>query len=125
MIDCPAQAHCCLCVPVMKIRGNLVLCGKPDRTMKNTFQTFAIVTSILLSILFPSRQASCQQVSISLNDKEYFETRGFNVLAFENAYTGFFFDEKTSGIMLIHHGVRTATGGAVRLKPTPEQWDQR
>ena len=35
-----------------------------------------------------------------------------------------FFDEKTAGIELIHHGVRTATGGAVRLSPTPEQWDQ-
>jgi endoglucanase len=61
---------------------------------------------------------------IKLNEKGYFETRGFNLLAFENAYTGMFIDEKTSGIMLIHHGVRTATGGAVRLKPTPEQWDQ-
>ncbi len=66
----------------------------------------------------------CQESDLVLNDKGYFETRGFNVLAFENAYTGFFFDEKTSGIMLIHHGVRTATGGAVRLKSTPEQWDQ-
>ena len=35
-----------------------------------------------------------------------------------------FFDEKTAGIELIHHGVRTATGGAIRLSPTPEQWDQ-
>jgi len=24
----------------------------------------------------------------------------------------------------MHHGVRTATGGAVRLQPTPEQWDK-
>ena len=35
-----------------------------------------------------------------------------------------FFDEKTAGIEIIHHGVRTATGGAVRLGPAPEQWDQ-
>ncbi|WP_232214709.1 glycoside hydrolase family 9 protein [Asinibacterium sp. OR53] len=34
-----------------------------------------------------------------------------------------FFDEKTAGIEIIHHGVRTATGGAVRLQNTPEQWD--
>ncbi len=71
-----------------------------------------------------SNKGVCQESDIILNEKEYFETRGFNVLAFDNAFTGFFFDEKTSGIMLIHHGVRTATGGAVRLKPTPEQWDQ-
>jgi len=77
---------------------------------------------VTLSMWIGSR--SCKAADLKLNDKGYFETRGFNVLAFENGYTGFFFDEKTSGIILIHHGVRTATGGAVRLKPTPEQWDQ-
>ena len=61
---------------------------------------------------------------LRLNDLEYFEARGLNVLVFSNQYNGFFFDEKTAGIELIHHGVRTATGGAVRLSPTPEQWDQ-
>ena len=35
-----------------------------------------------------------------------------------------FFDEKTAGIEIIQNGVRLATGGAVRLSPTPEQWDQ-
>lgn len=64
------------------------------------------------------------QDSLLLNDKEYFSMPGFDVLVFENQYNGMFFDEKTAGILLIHHGVRTATGGAVRLKPTPEQWDQ-
>ena len=29
---------------------------------------------------------------------------------------GMFFDEKTAGIEFIHHGVRTVTGGAVRLQ---------
>ena len=43
---------------------------------------------------------------------------------FSNEYNGMFFDEKTAGIEMILHGVRIATGGAVRLKPTPEQWDQ-
>jgi endoglucanase len=85
-----------------------------------------VITTIgLFAALFLHDTAGlCYAGDLKLNDKDYFETRGFNVLAFENGYTGFFFDEKTSGIMLIHHGVRTATGGAVRLKPTPEQWDQ-
>ena len=61
---------------------------------------------------------------LALNDREYFEQRGLDVLVFSSEYDGMFFDEKTAGIELIHHGVRTATGGAVRLKPTPEQWDQ-
>jgi endoglucanase len=72
----------------------------------------------------PAGLGICGTNPMKLNDKGYFETRGFNVLVFENQYNGMFFDEKTAGIILIHHGVRTATGGAVRLKPTPEQWDQ-
>ncbi|MBC7722705.1 MAG: glycoside hydrolase family 9 protein [Pedobacter sp.] len=60
---------------------------------------------------------------LQLNDSTYFETRGVNVLVYNNQYTGIFLDEKTAGIELIHHGVRTSTGGAVRLQNTPEQWD--
>jgi endoglucanase len=60
---------------------------------------------------------------LALNDLEYFETPGVNVLVYSNQYNGMFFDEKTAGIEIIHHGVRTSTGGAVRLQNTPEQWD--
>ncbi|MGI0105750.1 glycoside hydrolase family 9 protein [Salinimicrobium sp. WS361] len=60
---------------------------------------------------------------LKLNDQEYFETQGVNVLVYNNLFTGGFNDEKTAGIELIHHGVRTAQGGAVRLSSTPEQWD--
>jgi hypothetical protein len=64
------------------------------------------ISSLFLCLLsLPLPEASAQDGPIRLNDKGYFETRGFNVLAFENAYTGFFFDEKTSGVMLIQHGV--------------------
>ncbi|MEJ2005457.1 MAG: glycoside hydrolase, partial [Cyclobacteriaceae bacterium] len=58
-----------------------------------------------------------------LNELEYFERNGVNVLVYNNLFTGGFNDEKTAGIELIHHGVRTAQGGAVRLSSTPEQWD--
>jgi hypothetical protein len=58
-----------------------------------------------------------------LNDLEYFEVQGVNILVYNNLFTGGFNDEKTAGIELIHHGVRTAQGGAVRLSSTPEQWD--
>src|SRR5438309_3788901 len=60
---------------------------------------------------------------LTVNDSGYFEKPGVNVLVFSSQYNGMFFDEKTAGIELIHHGVRTATGGAVRLQNTPEQWD--
>ncbi|WP_431209926.1 hypothetical protein ACQ86N_27980 [Puia sp. P3] len=56
-----------------------------------------------------------------VNDSGYFEKPGVNVMVFSSQYNGMFFDEKTAGIELIHHGVRTCTGGAVRLQNTPEQ----
>jgi hypothetical protein len=61
--------------------------------------------------------------SLKLNDLGYFETRGLNVLVFSNWYNGLFSDSKISGVEIIHHGVRTATNGDVRLSPTPVQWD--
>jgi len=60
---------------------------------------------------------------LQVNDSGYFEKRGVNVFVFSSQYNGMFFDEKTAGIELIHHGVRTSTGGAIRLQNTPEQWD--
>lgn len=61
--------------------------------------------------------------SLALNERDYFERPGVNVLAFSNPPGGLFFDAKTSGVEIIHHGERTATNGDVRLSPTPEQWD--
>src|SRR3954471_22872099 len=74
---------------------------------------------VLLSVAF--NYAVCQD--LKLNDLEYFETQGVNVLVYNNLFNGGFNDEKNAGIELIHHGVRTWQGGAVRLSNTPEQWD--
>ncbi|MBR5687370.1 MAG: glycoside hydrolase family 9 protein [Prevotella sp.] len=60
---------------------------------------------------------------LRLNERDYFERQGVNVLVFSNSFNGGFNDEKNSGIEIIHHGVRTVQGGAVRLNNTPEQWD--
>ncbi len=60
---------------------------------------------------------------LRLNELDYFEKTGVNILVFSDQYNGMFNDEKTAGIEMIHHGVRTVTGGAVRLQNTPEQWD--
>ena len=65
--------------------------------------------------------AFAQDDSWRLNERGYLEKPGVNVLVFSSEYNGMFFDEKWSGIYLIHHGVRTTTGGAVRLSPAPEQ----
>ncbi len=66
----------------------------------------------------------CAADNLKLNDLDYFETRGLNILVFSNWYdVNFFDDSKLSGIEIIHHEVRTATNGDVRLQPTPGQWD--
>ncbi|MEZ0486821.1 cellulase N-terminal Ig-like domain-containing protein [Fibrella aquatica] len=76
---------------------------------------------VALQLLVAFTYASAQ--GLKLNKLEYFETQGVNVLVYNNLFTGGFNDEKNAGIELIHHGVRTAQGGAVRLSHTPEQWD--
>ena len=79
------------------------------------------LTFLSLVVLAAFNYASSQD--LILNDLEYFEMQGVNVLVYNNLFTGGFNDEKTAGIELIHHGVRTSQGGAVRLSNTPEQWD--
>jgi hypothetical protein len=79
---------------------------------------------ILVSPGCSSRNAGFTDDSLKLNDLDYFQTRGLNVLVFSNWYdVNFFDDSKLSGVEIIHHEVRTATNGDVRLNPTPEQWD--
>ena len=77
--------------------------------------------SVVVLLLMTSNYAWCQD--LKLNDLEYFETQGVNILVYNNLFTGGFNDEKNAGIEFIHHGVRTVQGGAVRLSNTPEQWD--
>ena len=60
---------------------------------------------------------------LKINNLEYFEETGVNVLAYSNQYNGMFCDEKTAGIEIIQRGERIVTGGGVRLMNTPEQWD--
>jgi len=80
--------------------------------------------SATIAFLFPGcSQLHYTDEGLKLNDLGYFETRGLNVLVFNNWYNENFSDSKISGIEIIHHEVRTATNGDVRLNPTPEQWD--
>ena len=81
--------------------------------MKNLLSLFVLATMPLIG----------HAQDLRLNDREYFERQGINVLVFSNSFNGGFNDEKNSGIEIIHHGVRTVQGGAVRLNNTPEQWD--
>jgi endoglucanase len=53
-----------------------------------------------------------------LNDQEYFETPGVNVMVFQDIYP----EGHQAGVSIIQNGVRVATNGDIRLDPTPGQW---
>ncbi|MDR2883444.1 MAG: glycoside hydrolase family 9 protein [Alistipes sp.] len=97
--------------------------------MKKFLSSPAAAIVVSLAILSSAWLPSCSSSGgrdpgeLKVNSLGYFERHGLNVLVFSNPYTGGFNDEKNSGIEVIHHGVRTLTGGAVRLSNTPEQWD--
>lgn len=93
--------------------------------LKTKKSIFHPVLGALLGVSLITACATQQsrEQSAELNELEYFEFPGVNVLAFSSPPGGMFFDAKTSGIEIIHHGERTATNGDVRLLHTPEQWD--
>ena len=72
----------------------------------------------LLSLLCATAEAQ----SLKLNDLEYFEQTGVNVLVYSNLYKGIFCDEKEAGIEIVQRGERIATGGGIRLMNTPWKW---
>jgi hypothetical protein len=79
-----------------------------------------VVVAVALSVAY----GYGQQSTFQLNDLGVFKKRGVDLMIYNDSYNaGGFFDEKVNGIEMIQHGVRTVTGGAVRLSPTPEQWD--
>lgn len=98
----------------IKLQTNNLQQLNNNSMLKITYLFFAF--SLIFSGLYAQQ--------LRLNELDYFEKPGVNVLVFSDQFNGMFFDEKTAGIEMIHHGVRTFTGGAVRLQNTPEQWDQ-
>src|SRR4051812_30164951 len=91
--------------------------GNSMHTVKCFKSLYHFAASIILCTFFVNGVSG---QSLQVNDSNYFEKPGVNILVFSSQYNGMFFDEKTSGIEIIHHGVRTGTGGAVRLQNTPE-----
>jgi len=88
---------------------------------RNTINASTLLVALAAILLGCSERSSNEK--LTLHEKEYLYKRGLNVLVFSNWYDGNFSDSKISGVEIIHHGVRTATNGDVRLHNTPEQWD--
>ncbi len=55
---------------------------------------------------------------LTLNEAEYFETVGLDVMVFSDFYP----EGHQGGVSIIQNGVRVAANGDVRLEPTPGQW---
>src|ERR1043165_9334061 len=72
---------------------------------------------VLLVLYNAMAYGQATPAGLHINDARYFEKRGLNVLVF-NSHYGLFGDEKLSGVEIIHHEVRTATNGDVRLNST-------
>ena len=77
----------------------------------------------LSAMLFSAMALGANAQSLKLNDLEYFEQTGVNILVYSNLYNGGFCDEKLAGIEIVQRGERISTGGGIRLMNTPEQWD--
>ncbi len=77
----------------------------------------------ILGLMLPVFCSMGLAQDLKINDLDYFERRGVNILVFSNSFNGGFNDEKNSGIEVVQHGVRSIQGGAIRLNNTPEQWD--
>ena len=92
--------------------------------MKKSNQYVGKTLFVFLLVIFQTLTVSAQQGAFKLNDLGVFKKHGVDLMIYNDSYnSGGFFDEKVNGIEMIQHGVRTVTGGAVRLSPTPEQWD--
>jgi len=107
-----------------EIKNSYVSGGVPGQKIKAPGRIFKKLSVLIITgafIILFSNISFGQK--LQLNDLGYSETPGVNIFVYSNQYTGMFNDEKNAGIEIIHHGVRTSTGGAVRLQNTPEQWD--
>jgi endoglucanase len=56
--------------------------------------------------------------SLKINDQEYLEMRGLNVMLAHDFYP----ESHQGGVGIIQNGIRVATNGDLRLEPAPGQW---
>src|SRR5437868_6976195 len=74
---------------------------------------FVTISVSLVGALYAQDQST-----LKLNDQEYFEMPGLNVMAFQDIYP----EGHQAGVSIIQNGERVATNGDLRLDPTPGQW---
>jgi len=78
--------------------------------MKKLF-LFSVVLITILNLRLTAQ-------SLQINENEYFEKPGLNVMVFFDIYP----EGHQGGVGIIQNGTRVATNGDLRLEPTPGQW---
>lgn len=76
-----------------------------------------IFLSALLFLIFIGCSEN-KKASLVLNDQEYLEMPGLNVMLAHDFYP----EGHQGGVSIIQNGLRVATNGDLRLEPTPGQW---
>jgi endoglucanase len=84
------------------------------------FLSFILLLGILALIIqfFPGFTSKGAGENLKLNEQEYFEMQGLNVMVFQDYYP----EGHQGGISIIQNGERIATNGDIRLEATPGQW---
>ncbi len=85
--------------------------------MKTTYFA-ALLVGISLTTTMGGATAPGANDTLSLNDQEYLEMTGLNVMLAHDFYP----EGHQGGVGIIQNGLRVATNGDIRLEPTPGQW---
>ncbi|EDY82627.1 hypothetical protein VDG1235_2250 [Verrucomicrobiia bacterium DG1235] len=80
--------------------------------MKRNRFLLALLTTLGLA------STSLSQAQLALNELEYLETQGLNVMLAHDYYP----EGHQGGVSIIQNGLRVATNGDLRLERTPGQW---
>lgn len=77
-----------------------------------------LIFFLLVSYTFLAQENTLQNDDFILNDQEYLERRGANVMLAHDFYP----ESHQGGVGIIQNGIRVATNGDLRLEPAPGQW---
>ncbi|MFC2124585.1 glycoside hydrolase family 9 protein [Bacteroidota bacterium] len=78
---------------------------------------YTIPTTILLLTFVVCAFSQSEEI-YKINESEYYEIPGVNVIVFQDFYP----DGHQGGVTVIQNGVRVLSNGDLRLDPTPGQW---
>lgn len=86
--------------------------------MRQTIEHYFKHSILLYLMIFSSITMYAQQEKLKINELEYLEMRGLNVMLAHDFYP----ESHQGGVGIIQNGLRVATNGDLRLEPTPGQW---